>query len=56
MHVIAVDTSSVHMCALMNGVQQPVHSAPKSSPQEIASGKSQSKAQINHPQIFRDYW
>ena len=36
-----VEASPSRMCALTNGVQQPVHSAPQSSPQEGESGKSQ---------------
>ena len=37
----AVDASSSRMCALMNGVQQPVRSASSSFPQEVAGVRSQ---------------
>ena len=54
MHIIAVEVSFVHVCALMNGVQQPVRSAPSVFPakksQAVNLSYAQSKAQINHPQ------
>ena len=40
-HAIAVDVSSLRTCALTNGIQQPVRSAPQSSPQEITGVRSQ---------------
>ena len=51
----------LHTCALTNGFQQPVHSAPSVFPAKAqvvspTCSYAQSKAQMDHPREFHDYW